>query len=134
MEKCVIILNENLPLGLLANASAVLAMTIGHKVDKIIGEDIKDASKQTHLGITNSVLPILKTNAKSLSEIYEKAKMLSEILVVDFCDLAQQSKCYTDYTRLLENTKAENLSYLGLALYGSNKKVNSLSGSLPLLR
>ena len=134
MEKCVIILDENLPLGLLANASSVLAMTIGHKVSKIIGADIKDASNNNHLGITSAVLPILKTSTKSLSEICERAKQSTDIIVVDFCDLAQKSKCYDDYTKLLENTKADELNYLGVALYGNKKIVNSLSGSLPLLR
>jgi hypothetical protein len=53
MKKCIIILDEKLPIGLLANASAVLAMTIGSRVDDIIGDNIKDASENIHLGITN---------------------------------------------------------------------------------
>ena len=134
MNKCVIILDENLPLGLLANASAVLAMTIGKRVDGIIGDDIVDGSGNNHLGITRSVLPILKTSSSNLMAICNIAKKSGEITVVDFCDVAQRSRKYEDYKTLLENLDAEQLNYVGIALYGNKERVNSLSGSLPLLR
>lgn len=60
-NKYAIILDEDLPLGLLANSSAVLALTLGKEVDGILGYDIEDGSGETHRGITNTVLPILKT-------------------------------------------------------------------------
>lgn len=134
MNKCVIILDEKLPLGLLANASAVIAMTIGKKVDRIIGDNIIDASNQVHQGITNHVLPILKTHKTNLINICETAKMDEELLVVDFCDIAQRSKNYDDYSMLLQKTKGEDLRYLGIGIYGKKETVNRLSGSLSLLR
>ena len=47
-------------MGLLANASAALSLTIGKEV-----EDIENASRQKHRGITNTFLPILKTDKKT---------------------------------------------------------------------
>lgn len=134
MKKCVIILDENLPVGLLANASAVLAMTIGKKVENIIGADIFDASDRIHQGITNMVLPILKTTKDNLTSIYELAKIENDLLVVDFCSIAQKSKNYDDYTKHLRETKAEDLKYLGVAIWGKKEIVNKLSGSLSLLK
>ena len=134
MKKCVIILDENLPVGLISNSSAVLAMTIGNRIDNIIGEDIIDASDIKHQGITNLVLPILKTNTSNLSEICNSAKCQDDIVVVDFCTIAQKSKNYEDYKKLLECANNDKLTYLGVALYGNKKKINSLCGSLPLVR
>ena len=36
MMKCVMVINEHLPVGLIANTSAVLALTIGDKIKGII--------------------------------------------------------------------------------------------------
>ena len=41
--KCVMIIDQDLPVGLIANTAAVLALTIGHRIDGIIGEDVTDA-------------------------------------------------------------------------------------------
>lgn len=133
-NKCVIILDQDLPIGLLTNTSAVLSLTLGKSVDGILGQDIEDGSGEKHKGITNTVLPILKTNKENLTNICEKAKKMENITVVDFSDVAQRTKTYEDYAQQLKNTKAEDLRYLGIALYGDEKQVNSLSGNLPLLR
>jgi len=133
-KKCVIILNEELPTGLIANSSAVLALTLGKEIEGIIGNDIKDASGKTHKGITNTVLPILKTNKDDLTKICEKAKENKDLLVVDFSDVAQRTKTYEDYAIQLSETSSGDLRYFGIALYGDTKTVNSLSGSLPLMR
>lgn len=36
--KCVIVIDHTLPLGLIANTSAVLAISIGNKIKEIVGE------------------------------------------------------------------------------------------------
>ena len=133
-KKCVIVLDENLPVGLLANSAAVLALTLGKEIEGIIGEDIVDGSDRLHHGITNTVLPILKTDKENLTTIREKASEDSDILVVDFSDVAQRTKAYEDYAAQLKATKSEDLRYLGIALFGDDKAVSKLTGNLPLLR
>lgn len=54
--------------------------------------------------------------------------------MVDFTDVAQASRVYEDYTRKIAVLPAEQLHYLGAALYGKRETVNKLTGSLPLLR
>ena len=134
IKKVVIILDEKLPIGLLANASAVLAMTLGKAVEDIIGDSIVDASGNSHLGITKKVLPILKASKEDLNRICLEAKKEVDLFVVDFSDIAQRSKNYQDYTSQLQISKPEEINYLGIAIYGDKKKVNKLSGSLALLR
>lgn len=133
-EKCVIIINEELPLGLIANTAAVLSLTIGRTVESIIGPDIYDASGGKHVGITNTPIPILKSNAEEIRQLREKAVALNHLLVVDFCDAAQTTKTYEEYTNKIGSFQASELSYLGIAIYGSKKNVNKLTGNMPLLR
>ncbi len=133
-NKCVIVLDQDLPIGLLANSSAVLALTLGKEIDGILGKDLKDGSGKIHKGITNTVLPILKTDKDNLTIILEKARDLTDIVVVDFSDVAQETKTYEDYAARLAAAKSEDLRYLGIALYGDKKSINSLTGSLPTLR
>lgn len=59
--KCVLLIDSELPLGLLANTAAVLVLTIGKRVEGIIGSDVVDGSGQIHTGITTIPLPILKS-------------------------------------------------------------------------
>lgn len=133
-KKCVIVLDQDLPMGLLANASAVLALTLGKTVDGILGHDIEDGSGEMHKGITNTVLPILKTEKANLTTIREKAKSLESVIIVDFSDVAQRTKTYDDYADQLKATKSTDLRYLGIALYGDKQAINSLTGNLALLR
>jgi len=133
-KKCVIILDESLPVGLLANSAAVLSLTLGKEIGGIISRDIQDGSGELHRGITNTVIPILKAEKENLTVIRENAVRNEELLVVDFSDVAQRTKHYDDYAAQLEATKAEDLRYLGIALYGEKKPIQKLTGSLPLLR
>lgn len=49
--KCVIIIDSELPIGIMANTSAILGVTLGKLIPEQVGADVKDASGQTHLGI-----------------------------------------------------------------------------------
>ena len=57
-----------------------------------------------------------------------------ELTVVDFSDLAQGCRTYEEFICKMEQVPEEALQYLGVAICGSKKKVNQLTGSLPLLR
>ena len=50
-RKCVMILNEELPAGVLANTAGILGITLGKKVPENIGPDIYDKDGREHLGI-----------------------------------------------------------------------------------
>ena len=53
---------------------------------------------------------------------------------IDFSEAAQRCLNYEQYIRSLAQLSAEELFYLGVCMYGPKKKVNKLTGSLPLLR
>lgn len=133
-QKFVILLDSKLPAGLLANTAAVLALTIGRSVESIIGADVADSAGQLHKGITIIPLAILRSSSEEIVRIREQASQMPDLLVVDVTNAAQTTKNYDDYTKKIASLPIEQLVYLGLALYGSKKSVNRLTGNIGLLR
>jgi hypothetical protein len=132
--KCVMVIDDDLPRGLAVNAAGVLALTLGRRVESIVGPDVTDGSGSEHVGITTIPIPILKADAAQLRQIRLQAGDLEGLLVVDFTDAAQTTTTYDDYTRKIADMPTDRLAYLGVALYGPKKHVNKLTGSLPLVR
>lgn len=54
------VLDENLPLGLLANTAAILGITLGKHMPEAVGADVLDGSGKAHLGIIMFPVPILR--------------------------------------------------------------------------
>lgn len=134
--KCVIIIDESLPLGVIANTSAILGITLGKNIPSIVGENVNDASNKSHLGIIKMPVPILKGSRELLRKLREKlyTRNFEDIIVVDFSDIAQSCNVYSEYIQKVSTISEEEHNYLGIAIYGSKKKINSLTGSIPLLR
>ncbi len=135
-EKCVIVIDGTLPLGEIANISAILGLTMGMKNPAVIGNDVTDSSGNIHAGIIKFPVPILKGDREMLKNI--KIKLLdscySELSTVDFTELAQGCKTYDEYTDKMKKTSEDDLNYIGIAICGSRKKINKLTGNLPLLK
>lgn len=134
--KCVIVIDADLPLGLIANTAAVLSLTLGHKIEGIIGPNVVDGSGKIHEGITTIPFPILKGSKEIIKEIRRQTmtEAFSDLFVVDFSNAAQTTKDYQSYTEKIATLSSNDLEYLGVAIYGDKKKVNKLTGSMPLLR
>lgn len=50
-EKCVMVINAELPLGLIANTAGILGVTLGKLAPQIVGEDVVDQSGNSHRGV-----------------------------------------------------------------------------------
>ena len=133
-DKCVMVVDRELPVGMAVNATAVLAVTLGRKIESIVGPDVADASGGSHAGLVNIPIPVLKAGVEAVGDIRSKAVTMDGLLVVGFTDAARTSKTYEEYTEKMAVSATEELGYLGVALYGDKKLVNRLTGSLPLLR
>ena len=134
--KCVIVVDHTLPVGLIANTSAVLSMSIGNQIDGIVGGDVLDRDGTVHRGITRVVIPVLKGDRIRIRFLRDRLLQMDrdDLFHVDFCDVAQQSVDYGDYTAKLQQTASDDLNYLGIAICGPDKAVNALTGSIGLLR
>ena len=135
-EKCVMVIDEQLPLGIIANTAAIMGITLGKKMPEVVGADVTDKTGKEHLGIIEFPVPILKGNAESMKAIREKLyePEFSDVTVVDFSDLAQSCKNYEEFIGKMKGSSETDLRYFGIAICGAKKKVNKLTGSMPLLR
>lgn len=135
-KKCVMVIDEHLPLGIIANTAAIMGITLGKKMPEVVGDDVTDQSGNEHLGIIEFPVPILKGSPEIIKEIREKLYQpeFQDVTVVDFSDLAQSCKTYDEFTEKMGQVSESALQYLGVAVCGPKKKVGKLTGSMPLLR
>ena len=135
-EKCVIVIDESLPVGIIANTAVIMGITLGKQIPEVVGEDVYDKHGSKHLGIIEFPVPVLKGNAEVIKFIREKLyePEFAELTVVDFSDLAQGCKTYDEFIDKMKEISETELNYFGIAICGTKKKVNKLTGSMALLR
>jgi hypothetical protein len=135
-EKCVMIIDENLPLGIIANTAAIMGITLGKEMPEVVGTDVYDKTDNKHLGIIEFPVPILRGSVDSIKAIREKLyePEFLDLTVVDFSDLAQGCKTYDEFIEKMKVVSEDSLNYFGVAICGAKKKVNKLTGSMALLR
>src|SRR3954470_22743403 len=68
-ERCVIVVDADLPPGLAANAAAVLALTLGAREPALAGADLVDADGREHPGLIPIGLPVLKAPRAALVDL-----------------------------------------------------------------
>ena len=136
MMKCVMIIDENLPLGLIANTAAALGISLASQVEGLIGKNVLDMDGRCHESLTNIPIPILALSKEPLKEKYDQLLEMSdnELKVIGFSDIAQKSLHYDDYEEKLSARKKDEIEYLGICIYGPRKKINKITGSLKMLR
>ena len=117
-EKCVMVIDENLPLGIIANTAAIMGITLGKKMPQVVGADVMDQSGNEHLGIIEFPVPILKGSTETIKEIREKLYQqdFQDLTVVDFSDLAQGCKTYDEFIEKMGHVAESRLRYFGLAI------------------
>lgn len=135
-QKCVMVIDESLPLGVIANTAAIMGITLGKKRPEVVGADVTDQSGNEHLGIIEFPVPVLRGSPETIREIREKLYQpdFQDLTVVDFSDLAQGCRTYGEFMEKMGCVSESALQYFGVAICGAKKKVNKLTGSMPLLR
>ena len=134
--KCVMVIDEALPLGIITNTAAVMGVTIGKHLPHAVGNDVIDQTGREHLGIIAFPIPILKSSSERIKELRKRLyeDMFCHLKVVDFSDTAQGCKTYDEYIQKMADVPETELSYLGITICGDKKSVNKLTGNMPLLR
>ncbi len=134
--KCVMVIDETLPTGIIANTAGIMGITLGKFIPEAVGCAVADKDGRMHLGIIEYPVPVLKASKERLMELREMLydPAFSELTVVDFSDVAQSCNTYDTYIQKAASVSGADMTYFGIALCGNKKLVNRLTGSLPLLR
>lgn len=135
-EKCVIVVDQDMELGNMANVISILSISLGKLREDIVGEDTVDADQHMHGGLIQVPVPVLKATGEKICELRNRlfGENFADVSCVDFTDVAQKCMTYEDYTNTMKTTASGDFIYYGLALAGNKKKINKLTGSLGLLR
>lgn len=135
-KKCVMVIDGDLPLGIIANTAAILGITLGQKRPEVVGPDVHDENGNRHLGIIEFPVPILKGSPATIKTLRKKLydPEFSDLTVADFSGLAQGCKTYDEFVEKMKHAPETSLTWFGIAISGAKKKVTTLTGSLPLLR
>ena len=135
-EKCVLVLDPDLPLGVIANTAAICGITLGKHRPDAVGPDVTDRDGNTHSGIIEFPVPVLRASRNDLKQLRQRlySPDFAAVAVVDFSDLAQGCRTYDEYIFKAAEAEGTSLTYLGLGLCGPRKLVDRLTGNLPLLR
>ena len=131
-RKCVMIVDESLPLGIIANTTAILGNTLGSHYPGAVGKNVLDKNENEHLGIIEIPIPILKGNKELLNNLRDTLykEEYKDMIVADFSDVAQSCKTYDEYIQKISKVDSNNINYFGIAIYGTKKQVNKLTGSI----
>lgn len=134
-NKFVIVVDQDLPVGVIANTAAVLSLSIGKLVPTLVGADFEDAQGQHHHGITTAAIPVLRGTAQSLGVLREAlAAHAAELTVVDLIDATRTTASYDAYIDAFRAMPSAQRAYQGIAVFGPTKLVAKYTGSLGLLR
>lgn len=136
-HKCVLIIDDTQPTGIIANIASVLSMTLGNKIIRnIVSHDVYDKRGEKHLGITQLPVPILGASQEKIKEI--RRHLLSSdaegLVLVDFSTVAQHAKTYEEYEAAMQETDESGLHYIGIGVCAEKKAINKSTGNLSLIR
>jgi hypothetical protein len=131
--RCVIVVDEALPVGQLANAAAVIALTIGKRHSNFVGEPLIDASGLSHPGLIPIGITVLSASQNELSQTRLKG-IEAGCDIVDFPLEGQQTKNYQEFREAIAGIETNYLRYAGVALIGDKKEIRKITNHLNLLR
>lgn len=135
-EKAVVIVDREIPLGLLANAIAVVSFSLGQAVPELCGGEVADSSGNTYRGVIRIPLPILAAKPERMLQIRDAVRdaKFEGVVSVDFTEQGQRPQTYEEYAAVMAGTQGADIVHRAIALYGPRKQIDKLSGNLPLLR
>lgn len=132
MNKAAIIINPELPIGILANAVACITSGLFLSGEDLVGREIKGVNI-SYIPITKIPILILKPGNKTLLELCKQAQSM-DLKYMAFTKEAQSTTDYDIYEKSVSDQPLESVTLLGVGIVGPTKTINSLVGSLPMLR
>lgn len=123
-EKVVIVVRDDLPAGVKANAAAILAASYGKDRPDLIGPDVPSREGIFLRGILSIPVPILQSSRKRLEQLMEQTPYV-------FTDTARHSRTYEEY---MQNQAMEPADPVAVLLTGPYRQIQKQTGDLPLMK
>ena len=131
--KWVVIVDETLPAGLMANAAVCVAAATGAQVAGLIARGGPDAEGSWRPGLPWAGCTVLGAGPAQLAEARATAAAGENILVVDMPAAAQTNRVYDEYLEELSTTPPEKLSIGAVSIIGPRNRVDKIVKRLSLL-
>jgi hypothetical protein len=131
--RCVAVVDKALAPGHAANAVGVMSTTLGSLVPELAGGNLVDAEGETLPGLIPQGITVLAATSDVLRDIRAKAR-LAGLGVIAMPTLGQQTNDYEEVRRRVAQMNSADIEFLGVIVYGEQRAVRRLTGSLPLLR
>ncbi|HTH62433.1 MAG TPA: DUF2000 domain-containing protein [Paraburkholderia sp.] len=132
-ERCVIVVDDQLPVGRAANAAAVIALTVGRRHPALVGPPLVDASGVEHPGLIPIGIAVLAADQATLARIRDKG-VAAGCDVVDFPVQGQQTTDYSAFRDAVARVATADLQFVGVALIGERKAIGKIVANLGLLK
>lgn len=134
-----IIVNPELPVGLIANTAGAIAIGLGATVPALAARRLTDRGDRSVDIISSQPVPILQADAAAIRALLLKAlagrdEGAGEHAVVPFPAFARSQHVYAEYEAGFPGRDLAEEAIDGLGLAGPAKWVRSLTGALKLLR
>ncbi len=125
-DRCAIIMSSDVTGGYLANAIAVIALTLGQRHPYFVGEPLQDVDGNAHPGLIPIGIPMLHCSQEELRALRSSA-IDKGFDVIDFPKQGQMTKDYDEFIAMMKETPEASLEYLGIAVIGKKNAVNRLT-------
>ncbi|MFK0161917.1 DUF2000 domain-containing protein [Rhizobium sp. NPDC090279] len=130
-----IVVNPNLPLGLIANTAGAIAIGLGARFPALAARQLTDREGRTIDISSNMPVPVLQADAETLRSLLLKTlSPEDDRAIVPFPAFARSLHDYREYEATFPERDLAGEAIDGLGLAGPLKWVKSLTGSLKLLR
>jgi uncharacterized protein DUF2000 len=124
----VVVVDESLPAGLAANATGVLALTLGATVAGLPGPPLIDADGGSHPGLIPQGLTVLRADSATLgalrSRVHRKRWGRRDRPSAD----GQRTNDYDEFRRRISGIRSADLEYVGVLVYSPRRAVSPADG------
>ncbi|MFJ2755444.1 DUF2000 domain-containing protein [Nocardioides sp. NPDC087217] len=132
VQRVVLVVREDLPVGQAVNAGTVLGASVGSLLDLPLGADGADASGTNYGGIVTTPVPVLAADEKELTRLFRAANTDERLVALSLTETARRARTYEAYLTSLADTDEADLDIAALVVAGPRNRVTRATKHLPL--
>lgn len=129
-----LIVDPELPPGLLANTVAVISAGLGARYPGVGGVQLIDRTGIAFFNSADRPIPILQAAPAEMRAVMLRAAADAAVVPVIFPAFARALHAFADYAALVPDTDLAAAKIDGIGLAGPKKAVRSITGALKLFR